>query len=240
MTFKDKTAIVTGASSGIGRAMALALAQLGCRVVVAARSQDDLEELSREIGDNALAVPTDVSNRMAVDHLIETTVQHFGAIDIVFANAGVFSQTAFIDVEEHAIDSMIDVNIRGVMHVVHSALPHMRARENSDILIVSSIAGVTELPLQAVYSPTKHALQSFAHILRRQVRNDGIRVGLINPGTVATPLWGDRSEEEIQAQIDQHETLRSEDVVETAMFMLSRPPHVAIRDVVILPQGQDI
>lgn len=238
--FTGKVAVVTGASSGIGRAMTRELVQRGCRVAMAARSQDALSQIAEEIGENAIAVPTDVADSTQAKALIETTIDSFGRIDIMFANAGLFSMTHFAEVDLATIDNLLDVNVRGVMYCVHAALPHLIGQGQGDILIVGSIAGVTELPNEAVYSPTKFAMQSFAHVLRRQVRQNGVRVGIISPGTVATELWGITTEAGVQERVDRLDAVRAEDVVEAALFMLNRPRHVAIRDLVILPQGQDV
>lgn len=239
-TLSGKVAIVTGASSGIGRAMARMLAQQGCRIALVARSADKLIALADEIGSNAIAVPTDLSSDEAVILMVEKTIEHFGDVDILYANAGVFTTGAFKDVSVEKINEVLDVNVNGVMRCAHAVLPHMQAKKNGDILVVSSIAGVTDLREEPVYSASKHAIQSFVHILRRQVCSDGIRVGAICPGTVATELWGLTDPEEIAKRVAEHDVVTAEDVAANSIFMLSQPPHVTIRDLVMLPQAQDI
>ena len=236
----DKVVIVTGASSGIGRAMARQLAEQGCKVTLASRSADKLEQLAIEIGPNALAVSTDMASDREIKAMVEKTIAHFGGIDILYANAGVFTTGEFSDVDLDKMNQIIDVNVNGVMRCVHAVLPHMQAKKAGDILIVSSIAGVSELRGEPVYSASKHAIQAFAHILRRQVCSDGIRVGSICPGTVATELWDLTDPDEIDRRVAAKDVLRAEDVAHQSIFMLSQPEHINIRDLVVYPQALDV
>jgi ribitol 2-dehydrogenase len=119
-------------------------------------------------------------------------------------------------------------------------LPHMAKQKSGDILITSSISGFVDIHWEPVYSASKHAIQGFVHTLRRQVAKDGIRVGAIAPGRVANELWGITEEKEINKHVQKRMSLRSEDVAEAVVFMLSQPRHVTIRDLVMLPQNQDI
>ncbi len=235
-----KVAIVTGASSGIGLAMAKTLAASGAKVTVTARDTGRLNALAAEIGDNALPVVADLANPKHIEDMVEQTAETFGRIDILYANAGIFTMGPFEDSSPADISQMLRVNVEGVMHCTHAVLPHMRANASGDIIVVSSIAGVDELPDQPIYSASKHAVQTFVRVLRRQVTKDGIRVGAICPGTVATPLWGFSEPTEIARSVAARDVLMAEDVAEASLFMLTRPAHVTIRDVVILPQGQDI
>lgn len=116
----------------------------------------------------------------------------------------------------------------------------MTARKSGDILVTSSISGFVDIHWEPVYSASKHAVQSFVHTLRRQVAPHNIRVGAVAPGMVANELWGFEDQAEIDAKVKEHASLTSEDVAEAVVFMLSRPPHVTIRDLVLLPQQQDI
>jgi ribitol 2-dehydrogenase len=116
----------------------------------------------------------------------------------------------------------------------------MMEQRSGDILITSSIAGHIDTPWEPVYSPSKHAINAIVHILRRQVADHGIRVGAVAPGMVANELWGIREERDIAKHVADHTAIRSEDVAEAVVFMLTRPPHVTIRDLVMLPQSQDL
>lgn len=235
-----KVAIVTGASSGIGRAMARDLVGRGCRVALAARRTERLRQLADELGDAALAVPADISSRAHVDRLVAATRARFGKIDIVYANAGLFSNRPFAEEDPAVIDAVLATNVAGVMHCAHAAIPHLRDNGGGDILIVGSIAGLTAMPGEAVYSASKHAVRAFAEILRRQLIGDNIRVGHVAPGTVATELWGLTDDDAIRTRVEQRDAVTDQDVVNASIFMLTQPRHVAIRDVTILPQAQDI
>ncbi|MCX6017293.1 MAG: SDR family oxidoreductase [Chloroflexi bacterium] len=235
-----KTIIITGASSGIGAATARALAALGCNLALASRSVEKLDALAREIGPQALAIPTDVTRGDDVRALIERTLAHFGRIDVLFANAGVYIPGQAADGDPEAWANLMNVNVDGVLRCAHAVLPHMIAQHSGDILVTSSISGFIDIHWEPIYSASKHAVQGFVHTLRRQVATHNIRVGSIAPGMVANELWGFHDAADIDRQIAQHASLRSEDVAAAVIFMLSQPPHVTIRDLVMLPQNQDL
>ena len=237
---KDRVVIVTGASSGIGAASSRLLSQHGAKVVLAARSTDKLRTLSKELPNASLVVPTDVTKAKSVIALVEKTLQAFGRVDVLFANAGVYIPGQVSDGDPDAWANLMDINIDGVLRCVHAVLPHMTKQKSGDILITSSISGVVDIHWEPIYSASKHAIQGFVHTLRRQVAKDGIRVGAIAPGRVANELWGITEEKEIKKHVQKRMSLRSEDVAEAVVFMLSQPKHVTIRDLVILPQNQDI
>ncbi|MCX6044492.1 MAG: SDR family oxidoreductase [Chloroflexi bacterium] len=237
---EGKVVIITGASSGIGAATARALARLGCQLTLAARSTDKLRLLAEELGAAALVVPTDVTVGADVTQMVAQTLAHFGRIDVLFANAGIYIPGPVIDGEPDEWAKLMDVNVNGVLRCVHAVLPQMTAQGAGDILITSSISGFIDIHWEPVYSASKHAVQGFVHTLRRQVAASGIRVGALAPGRVANELWGMTDATEIDRHIAERISLRSEDVAEAAIFMLSRPPHVTIRDLVMLPQNQDL
>jgi len=235
-----KVVIITGASSGIGAATARMLAPLGCKLTLAARSEDKLNALAEELSPAAIAVPTDMALSTDVKRMVDRTLEQYGRVDVLFANAGVYIPGPFADGNIDALSQLMDVNVNGVLRCVHTVLPHMITQKFGDILITSSIAGEIDLRDEPVYSASKHAIQTFVHTLRRQVAASGIRVGSIAPGIVANELWGYTDAAEIDKQVKMHAALRSEDVAEAVIFMLSQPPHVTIRDIVMLPQNQDI
>jgi ribitol 2-dehydrogenase len=236
----DKVILITGASSGIGAATARALAPLGCKLVLAARSADKLETLAAELGPNAIAVPTDVTVGADVIQLVAKSIAHFGKIDVLFANAGIYIPGQVAEGDPEAWANLMDINVDGVFRCVHAVLPHMLAQRSGDILVTSSISGFIDIHWEPIYSASKHAIQGFVHTLRRQVADSGIRVGAVAPGRTANELWGVNSKDEIDRRVAEHTSLRSEDVAEAVIFMLSRPPHVTIRDLVMLPQNQDL
>jgi ribitol 2-dehydrogenase len=237
----EKVVIITGASSGIGAATARALAQEGCKLTLAARSTDRLEALADELGRaNTLVAPTDITSGAQVTAMVEQTVARFGRVDVLFANAGIYIPGQVAEGDPDAWAHLMDVNIDGVLRSVHAVLPHMMAQKSGDILVTSSISGFVDIVWEPVYSASKHAIQGFVHTLRRQVAPHGIRVGAVAPGMVANELWGFTEPARIAEMVAKHASITSEDVAEAVVFMLSRPPHVTIRDLVMLPQNQDI
>ncbi len=235
-----KVAIITGASSGIGAAAARALVREGCRVALAARSAGRLGALAAELGAEALAVAADVTSGADVARLVGAARERFGRIDILLANAGVYLPGQLAEGDPEAMARLVDVNVSGVLRCVHAVLPHLRAQHAGDILVTSSISGHVDIHWEPVYSASKHAVQALVHTLRRQVAGDGIRVGAVAPGMVANELWGIRTQAEVDALVAAHSALRNEDVVDAIVFMLTRPAHVTIRDLVLLPQAQDL
>ena len=236
----ERVVIVTGASSGIGAATARALVAEGCRVVLAARSTEKLNDLAAELGAAALPIATDVTIGAEVERLVTRTVEHFGRVDALLANAGVYLAGELRDGDPDAWAALLDVNINGVLRCVRAVLPHMTAQRAGDVIITSSISGLEDIVWEPVYSASKHAVRGLTHTLRRQVAEFGVRVGAVAPGRVANELWGVTAPEEVEAQVAARESLRSEDVAEVVLFMLSRPRHVTLREVVMLPQRQDL
>lgn len=233
--------IITGASSGIGAAVARALADCGCRLTLAARSADRMQALAATFEAETLVVPTDVTDGTQVKHMVETTLERFGRVDVMFANAGVYIPGEVAEGDPDAWADLLNVNIDGVLRCVHAVLPVMTAQKSGDILVTSSISGFIDIHWEPIYSASKHAVQTFVHTLRRQVAPLGIRVGSIAPGAVANELWGITDPAEIErVSVNDHHYLRNEDVAEAVVFMLSRPSHVTIRDLVMLPQNQDL
>ena len=235
-----KTALVTGASSGIGRATARALAAEGVRVALVGRSRERLAEVAGEIGGDSLALPADLTRPAEVEQVVARTRDAFGRIDILFANAGLYIPGDVADGDPNAWDELISVNVNSVFRIVHAVLPGMLAARSGDIVVTSSVSGHQAIQWEPVYSASKHAIQSFVHGLRRQVASRNVRVGAVAPGMVLNPLWGITDPAAIDARVAAREGLRSEDVAEAVIFMLTRPPNATVRDLVILPQNQDI
>ena len=239
-SLSGKVIVITGAITGIGAATAQTLVKLGCKVALAARSVDKLNDLAEELGPAALCIPTDVTIEADVSNMVDRTLKTFGRIDGLLANAGIYIRGKIYEGDPNDWARLIDVNVTGVMRCVHAVLPHLMAQKSGDILVTSSISGFSDIHWEPVYSASKHAMQSFVHTLRRQVILFNIRVGSIAPGTVANELWGITEEAEINKRVADHSCLRSEDVAEAIVFMLSQPPHVTIRDLVMIPQGLDL
>jgi ribitol 2-dehydrogenase len=235
-----KTALVTGASSGIGRATARLLAQHGCRLAISARSTDKLRALATELGPRTVIIVADMTRPDDVERMITEAIAGLGQLDILFANAGIFVTGAAAGQSADSWDEMLSVNVNAVFRCVRTALPHMQARKRGDIIVTSSIAGHEVLPMEPVYSASKHAINAFVYALRRQLIPDNIRVGAVAPGTVLNELWGITEESEIARRVAERTGVRSEDVADAVLYMLTRPPHVTIRDIVIMPQALDL
>ncbi len=235
-----KTIIITGASSGIGAQAARSLAALGCNVALVARSGDKLYALAQEIGAQALAIPADVTSGSDVQAMTASVLARFGRIDVLFANAGVYIPGQVAEGNPDDWANLMDVNINGVLRCTHAVLPHMIAQRSGDILVTSSISGHKDIHWEPIYSASKHAVQTFVHTLRRQVAAHNVRVGSIAPGMVANELWGINTPDAVDDHVNRHASLRNEDVVNAVVFMLSQPAHVTIRDLVMLPQNQDL
>jgi ribitol 2-dehydrogenase len=237
---RGKSVLVTGASSGIGRASAKAFDREGMRVAVSARSTDRLLELLKELGPEAIMLPADLTSPAETDDLIHQAIAKLGKLDVLFANAGVYIAGQVADGDPAEWDKLLALNVGSVFRSINRVIPHMRANGGGDILVSSSISAYQTIHFEPVYSASKHALNAFLYGVRRQVIQDRIRIGAIAPATVLNELWGYTDAGSIDKKVASREGLRSEDVAEAAVFMLSRPPHVAIRDLVMLPQALDI
>jgi ribitol 2-dehydrogenase len=166
--------------------------------------------------------------------------ERLGQIDILLANAGLYIPGDAVAGDPDAWDELLTVNVNSVFRLVNRVLPQMIRLRSGDIVVTSSVSGHQAIQWEPVYSASKHAVQSFVHGVRRQIAPHNVRIGAIAPGMVLNPLWGYADESAIEAKVAAHEGIRSEDVAEAVMFMLTRPPHVTIRDLVMLPQNQDI
>src|SRR5277367_472688 len=239
-SLNGKIAIVTGASSGIGRAVAYELAKQGVKLVLTARSKDRLVALADDLDSEAIIVPADMTSPKDIRSIVEHAIAEFGRIDILLANAGIYISGDIIVGEPDAWDQLISTNVTGVFRLVHAVLPHLVSQRSGDILVTSSISGHQAIQWEPIYSASKHAIQSFVHGLRRQLLTSGIRVGAVAPGMVLNELWGMIDPAEIDQKVEQGAGLRSEDVAEAITFMLTRPQNVTIRDLVMLPRAQDL
>ncbi|MFO7918855.1 MAG: SDR family NAD(P)-dependent oxidoreductase [Anaerolineae bacterium] len=188
---KNKIAIVTGASSGIGRVTALRLAQEGAHLSLAARRVELLEQVARDIRDlgrEALVVPADVSQRDQVRELVERTVERWGRVDVLIANAGIYVRSPVKELTVEAVERSMAVNFYGVVYGVLDVLPHMLARGSGHIVLVCSLDGRKGLPLDAPYVTAKFAMRGFGDVLRQELHGTGVGVSIIYPPRVDTPF----------------------------------------------------
>ena len=240
MTLAGKTAIVTGASSGIGEATARLLAKAGCNVVLAARREDRLRTLAAELGEGALAAPTDVTDPAACAALVARTVERFGSLEILINNAGVGLYGSIPEGAPEDWRKMFDVNVLGVLYTTRAAVRHMLARGSGDIVFVSSLAGRrVPAPDGTVYAATKHAITAVAEGLRMDVHDKGVRVINVEPGLVRTefPENSYPDAEEYYAKKG-FSPLEAEDVAAAVLYALRQPAHVSVNEVVVRPTEQ--
>ncbi|GGM60766.1 NADP-dependent 3-hydroxy acid dehydrogenase YdfG [Halarchaeum rubridurum] len=224
-TLTDATALVTGASSGIGAATARELASRGANVVLSARREERLETLAAEITDDhgaeAVAHPTDVTDAVAVEALVDATVERFGGLDVVVSNAGLGrTETAIEDLDLDAYRQMMDVNCDGMFHVARAAMPHL-TECSGNLLFLGSMAGQYPRPGAPVYAATKWWTRGFALSLQGSVGDAGVGVTVINPTEVRTE-FGSEDGEQFADAIDPGEAAEPADVARAIAFAAAR------------------
>ena len=229
MTLTGKTAVITGASRGIGAAVARALHARGVNLGLASRSGDDLGL------DGVVAQPADVRDLDALVSLCDATAGRFGGIDIVVANAGVGAYGPFLELSREHLDEMIDVNLKGTLYAVRAALPHMLGREG-DVISLASEAGRRGLPYEAVYCASKFGQVGFTRALDHELREQGIRCTNICPGGVATDFALD--EERGRSPDVLPGMMTSEDVADFVVFALERPRHLRVLETALRPMSE--
>ncbi|MCA6077999.1 SDR family NAD(P)-dependent oxidoreductase [Fulvivirga sedimenti] len=239
MTFK--TAFITGATSGIGKATAEILADQGYKLILCGRRADRLERLKEELPTEVHTLTFDVRNQAEVDEAVATLPDHL-EIDVLINNAGNAHGMAPLQSGDVADwDAMIDINVKGLLYVTRAVLPGMIDRNNGYIINIGSIAGKEVYPSGNVYCASKHAVDAINQGLRIDLNGTGIKVSAINPGLVETEFSmvrfkgdEDRSRK-VYAGMD---ALQARDIAEIIAFMLSRPAHVNLADILVLPQAQ--
>lgn len=243
-------ALVTGTSSGIGEATALALVERGAAVALVARRQGRLEALAARInaaGDTALAVPADITDRAQAEAAVQTVVQHFGRLDILVNNAGLMLLGPVVGADPEQWDRMIAINQKGLLYVTHAALPHLLSaaessgRRVADIVNISSIAGRVAWANYGVYNMTKFGVNGFTESLRQEITKKHVRVGVVEPGGVATELGSHNSgvmREHIDTFYETTEVLQAEDIADGVAYMVTRPRHVSISELWVMPTDQ--
>jgi NADP-dependent 3-hydroxy acid dehydrogenase YdfG len=243
-------ALVTGASSGIGAATALELAAQGAKVAVAARRRDRLDDLVTQItgaGGDALALETDVTDEAAARAMVARTVEHFGRLDTVVANAGVMLLGPIEDAPVTEWEQMVQLNLLGLLYTSHAALPHLldaaasEPRRVADLLLVSSVAGRVARLGSGVYNLSKHGVGAFGESLRQEVTQRHVRVCLVEPGAVLTELTSHNRpeiQEANQARWEGMERLEATDIADAIGYVVTRPRRVAINEILVRPTEQ--
>jgi NADP-dependent 3-hydroxy acid dehydrogenase YdfG len=248
---RGTAALVTGASSGIGEATAAALAGEGAAVVLAARRRDRLEALAARIrasGGSAEVIEADVTDRTTAEGVVADAVRAFGRLDVVVNNAGMMLLGPAVDAPMEEWEIMVHLNLLGLLYVSHAATPHLLAaaarepRQVADLVNVSSVAGRVARSGSAVYNATKWGVNAFSEALRQEVTRRHLRVGLIEPGAVATEL-SSHNRPEVRQTIGQRfagvEQLQAADIAKAILYMVTQPRHVAINEILIRPTEQE-
>jgi 3-oxoacyl-[acyl-carrier protein] reductase len=226
-SLEGKVALVTGASRGIGAAVAQSLAAEGVNLALASRSGDDLGI------EGALAQPCDVRDPAALESLAAAAAERFGGLDILVANAGVGAYGPFLELPAEHMEEMIDVNVKGTLYAVRAALPYLLQSESADIVTLASEAGRRGLPYEAVYCASKFAQVGFTAALDHELREQGVRCTNVCPGGVATDFAMGRGRTPDMPELEGMMT--SEDVAEVVLFVLTRPRNHRILEVALRP-----
>lgn len=235
-----KVAAVTGAASGIGLECAKIMLEAGARVVLVDRNEEALQSICAELGPEAMPLVVDLVSRESVASMMPAILDKAGQLDIFHANAGAYIGGELVDGDPDAWDRMLTLNVNAVFRSVHAVLPHMIERQTGDIVVTSSIAGVVPVVWEPIYTASKHAVQAFVHTVRRQVAKHSIRVGAVLPGPVVTALISDWPKDKLESELAAGGLMEPVEVAEAVLFMLTRPRNVTVRDLVILPQANDL
>jgi NADP-dependent 3-hydroxy acid dehydrogenase YdfG len=248
---KETVAMVTGASSGIGEAAALTLAQRGAAVALVARRKDRLDSLAAKISDaggTALVIEADITSQEQAQGAVEKTVSDLGRLDTLVNNAGVMLLGPALDAPLEEWQQMIKINIEGLLYCAHAAMPHLLGaaegppRQVADMVNISSVAGRVARNGSGVYNLTKHGVGAFSDSLRQELSRRFVRVSLVEPGAVATEL-ASHNRPEIRENIDQRfadlERLQAQDIADAIDYIVTRPRRVAVNEILIRPTEQE-
>ncbi|MFD2829062.1 SDR family oxidoreductase [Corticicoccus populi] len=241
MTVQDKVIVITGASSGIGRATAELLAEKGAKVVIGARREDSLKEITENINENGGASSyqvTDVVNKEDVENLVNHALNTYGKVDAIFNNAGVMPLSNLEKLKIDDWNKMIDVNIKGVLNGIAAALPVMQKQGHGHIINTGSTASHHVAPTAAVYAGTKYAVKAISEGLRQESGKD-VKVTLISPGVTDTELGNDITDENIAGGLkEQRKSALSPRVIaESVVYALEQPDHVDVSEVLVRERG---
>lgn len=241
-----KIALITGASSGIGEATAVALAEQGAAVAIAARRLDRLEALKGKLeadGATVLTLELDVTDEAACSAAVDRTVAELGDLDIVVNNAGVMLLGPIEGADTQDWRRMIDTNVYGLMYLTHAAVPHLLTRGGGDIVQVSSVAGRVARAGSGVYNATKFAVNAFSESLRQELTTRGVRVTMVEPGAVATELQSHITHADTKAGIERWiagmRPLQADDIARAVVYAVTQPSHVSVNELLIRPTDQD-
>ncbi len=243
---KDKVAMITGASSGIGYATALSLSKAGAKVAIGARRTDRLSDLENKIKENGGQVYSqklDVTKKSECDSFVENILQKWGSVDILVNNAGLMPLSFVKNLKIDEWDQMVDVNIKGVFYCTAAVVPKMLDNKSGHIVNISSVAGRIVFPAGSVYCATKHAITAFSEGLRQELSvRKNIRVTCIEPGVVATELTNTITDESLQGFVEnakKMEALQAQDIANAIVYAVESPNHVNVNEILVRPTTQD-
>lgn len=233
---KDSLVVITGASRGVGAALALRLAGEGRTVAALARSADKLEKLAAEaVGGRIIPCPVDVSDAIAVKACIDALEADHGPIGVLVNNAAVVQNIPFAEQSLEMLDDIIDINLKGAMYCSHAALQHMIPRRAGWIVNIASVAGIRGIEGQASYCASKHGMLGFADALTQELIPHGIGVATICPGAIDTPLW---NAETNPYPGDVSKTIQPAEIVDLVCYILSQPDHTVFKRIVMFPANE--
>lgn len=243
---KDKVVVITGASSGLGEATALRLAKQSAKLVLAARRQDRLEKIAKQVsaaGGESLVVETDVTDEKAVNQLAKQAIDKFGRIDVWINNAGLMPLSEFAKGRVDEWDRMIDVNLKGTLYGVNAALPQMRKQKSGQIINIASVAAHNAGAGSGVYSATKFGQWAASEALRQEeaMAKSNIRVTVVSPGSMATELAdhiGDPEQAKATKEYSKANAIQPDDVARTIEFAIDLPEEVTANEIVVRPTRQ--
>ncbi|MEI5750630.1 SDR family oxidoreductase [Staphylococcus aureus] len=225
----DKIAVVTGAGSGIGEAIATLLHEEGAKVVLAGRNKDKLQNVANQLAqDSVKVVPTDVTKKEEVDELIKIAQQTFGGLDIVINSAGQMLSSKITDYQVDEWDSMIDVNIKGTLYTAQAALPTMLEQSSGHLINIASISGFEVTKSSTIYSATKAAVRTITQGLEKELAKTGVKVTSISPGMVDTAITAAYNPTD-------RKKLEPQDIAEAVLYALTQPSHVNVNEITVRP-----
>jgi NADP-dependent 3-hydroxy acid dehydrogenase YdfG len=243
---EGKVALVTGASSGIGEATAVALAEAGAAVAIGARRRARLDALAAKLTDGGARVLTldlDVTDEQACRDAVQRTRDGLGGLDVLVNNAGVMLLGTIRGADTEEWRRMIETNVLGVMYMTHAAVDGMVEQGSGDIVNVSSVAGRVARLGSGAYNASKWAVNAFSESLRQEVTAKGVRIGLVEPGAVATELQSHITHPGAKAASDKMfatmRVLQADDIARAVVYMVSQPPYVAINEILVRPTDQE-
>jgi NADP-dependent 3-hydroxy acid dehydrogenase YdfG len=243
---EDKVAIITGASSGIGQATAIALAAAGAKVVIAARREDRLHAVAKQITDNggqALPVIADVTDEGQSHNLIQKAHTEFGQIDILVNNAGIALIGKIDGADTSEWRRMIDINVLGLLYTTHAVLPILKSQQSGHIVNISSVAGRFARAGMGIYNVTKWGVNAFSEALRQEVSKDHIRVTIIEPGIVNTEINDYITDPAAKQNFEERRKaitpLESEDIAAAIVYAVTQPQRVNVNEILIRPTLQE-